>query len=87
MSVNNNLLRALGVSHAKLEEIFRISEANGFHSKLTGAGGGGCALIFLPADYRNLENYKNLTKNLSDSGFLWMKTTIGGNGVEFKKLN
>lgn len=40
-SINNNLLRAIGVSHPKLEEIFRISEQNGFAAKLTGSGGGG----------------------------------------------
>lgn len=41
ITINNNLLRSLGVSHAKLEQIFTISEQCGFSSKLTGAGGGG----------------------------------------------
>lgn len=40
-TINNNLLRALGVSHPVLEEIFSISERWGFGAKLTGAGGGG----------------------------------------------
>ena len=39
--INNNLLRAIGVSHISLENIFRICELNGFSCKLTGAGGGG----------------------------------------------
>lgn len=39
--INNNLLRSIGVSHARLEQIFEISQRHGFSSKLTGAGGGG----------------------------------------------
>lgn len=41
VTMNNNLLRAIGVSHPSLEEIISISEASGFACKLTGAGGGG----------------------------------------------
>lgn len=41
ITINNNLLRALGVSHPVLEEIFAISERLGFSAKLTGAGAGG----------------------------------------------
>lgn len=40
-SLNNNLLRAINVSHPVLEKIFTISEQNGFGCKLTGAGAGG----------------------------------------------
>lgn len=40
-SINNNLLRVLGVSHPVLEEIFYISESLDFGVKLTGAGAGG----------------------------------------------
>lgn len=40
-TINNNLLRALDVSHPVLEKIFTISENLGFSAKLTGAGAGG----------------------------------------------
>lgn len=40
-TLNNNLLRAINVSHPVLETIFMISEQNGFACKLTGAGAGG----------------------------------------------
>lgn len=43
-TINNNLLRVLGVSHPVLEEIFSISEKLGFGCKLTGAGAGGYAI-------------------------------------------
>lgn len=39
-AINNNLLRALDVSHPVLEKIFTISESLGFSAKLTGAGAG-----------------------------------------------
>lgn len=42
--MNHNLLKAIGVSHPALEEIFQISNSLGFGSKLTGAGGGGYVL-------------------------------------------
>jgi len=50
-NINHNLLCSLGVSHPTLDVI--VAEANraGFPSKLTGAGGGGCALILSPVPY------------------------------------
>jgi len=85
-TINNNLLRAIGVSHPKLEKIFEIAEAHGFKSKLTGAGGGGCAIILLPSDYLELNNYANLCDDLTKNHFPWKKTVIGGFGVDFKMV-
>jgi len=53
-NINHNLLCALGVSHPSLDTI--VAEANkaGFPSKLTGAGGGGCALILSPVPYSDV---------------------------------
>ena len=47
MDVNQNLLRALGVSQDSLDTVCRVSLKHGLHSKLTGAGGGGCAITLL----------------------------------------
>lgn len=44
---NRALLRQLGVGHERLDLVQQLSEAHGFHSKLTGAGGGGCAITYL----------------------------------------
>jgi mevalonate kinase len=47
---NHELLSMLGVSHAALEAI-KIKAAQspyGLHTKLTGAGGGGCAVTVVP---------------------------------------
>lgn len=84
VAVNNNLLRAIGVSHPSLEKVFQLAESSGFDAKLTGAGGGGCALVFLPKDYESRKEFGQLTDKLKEAEFNWMVTTIGGKGVEFK---
>ncbi len=44
-SLNQSLLRSIGVSHPKLEELIEASlKAGALGAKLTGAGGGGCML-------------------------------------------
>jgi mevalonate kinase len=47
VDVNHSLLAALGVSHPALEKVREISSKLGLKSKLTGAGGGGCALTLI----------------------------------------
>lgn len=86
VSVNNNLLRSIGVSHPRLERVFNIAESRGFHAKLTGAGAGGCAFILLPSNYRESGNYQKLCEDLEANDYYIMATIIGGRGVEFKLL-
>lgn len=76
------MLRALDVSHPALEEIFSISERNGFGCKLTGAGAGGYAIVLLPADFLEQTTYKRLCAELSEKNFEWNVTTIGGEGLQ-----
>lgn len=86
VSVNNNLLRSIGVSHPRLEKVFNIAESFGFNAKLTGAGAGGCAFVFLPADYSKLENYTKMCDDLKTHNYQIMSTVIGGCGISFKFL-
>lgn len=84
VSVNNNLLRSIDVSHPRLEKIFVIAESLGFSTKLTGAGAGGCAFVLLPANYESYENYQKMCDELKENDFQIMATIIGEGGVEFK---
>ncbi|KAK3715745.1 Mevalonate kinase [Vermiconidia calcicola] len=48
MSVNHGLLTSLGVSHPRLERLrYLVDQAGVGWTKLTGAGGGGCAITLL----------------------------------------
>jgi mevalonate kinase len=87
VAVNNNLLRAISVSHPRLEKVFHIAESHGFQAKLTGAGGGGCSFVLLPSNYRDLNRYKELCADLKADNYQIMTTDIvDGSGVEFKFL-
>lgn len=46
--MNQHHLSVLGVSHSSLDTICRITSQYGLASKLTGAGGGGCAFTLIP---------------------------------------
>jgi mevalonate kinase len=46
MAINQGLLNSVGVGHEKLDSVARITKEVGW-TKLTGAGGGGCALTLL----------------------------------------
>ena len=45
--MNQQLLNAIGVGHASLNTVVQLTAQHGLHTKLTGAGGGGCAYTLL----------------------------------------
>lgn len=47
IDINQHHLNVMGVGHASLDTLCRITLARGLHSKLTGAGGGGCGITLL----------------------------------------
>ena len=52
IDLNQQLLVTLGVSHASLDQLCQVTAKHGMHSKLTGAGGGGCAVTLVtPGTY------------------------------------
>jgi mevalonate kinase len=79
--INHGLLVSLGVSHPKLEYIREVVDYAGIGwTKLTGAGGGGCAITLLKhsADPTVLSD---LQQKFAAAGFEEYKTTLGGSGV------
>ena len=46
--MNQQLLNAIGVGHKTLTQVCGIAQERGMGAKLTGAGGGGCAIVLIP---------------------------------------
>eukprot|EP00003_Mantamonas_plastica_P004453 TRINITY_DN1353_c0_g1_i1.p2 TRINITY_DN1353_c0_g1~~TRINITY_DN1353_c0_g1_i1.p2 ORF type:complete len:450 (+),score=151.11 TRINITY_DN1353_c0_g1_i1:942-2291(+) len=80
MDINQHLLNAIGVGHPTLDTIHRISTEHGMSCKLTGAGGGGCALSMIPAGMEHPE-VEAVMKELEEQGFEVFETQLGGQGV------
>jgi len=79
---NQILLCQLGVGHSSLDNVCRITSQFGLHSKLTGAGGGGCAITFLP-NGTNKETIETVIDQLKSAGFECFHAELGGIGVQF----
>eukprot|EP01117_Protostelium_nocturnum_P012350 TRINITY_DN4551_c0_g1_i1.p1 TRINITY_DN4551_c0_g1~~TRINITY_DN4551_c0_g1_i1.p1 ORF type:complete len:402 (-),score=177.92 TRINITY_DN4551_c0_g1_i1:68-1273(-) len=76
---NQQLLNKLGVGHQKLDEVCSISKEFGYHSKLTGAGGGGCALTYLKGE--NNGKINEMIEKLKGNSFQCFEIEVGANGV------
>jgi mevalonate kinase len=94
-AINHGLLSSLGVSHAKLEQIRGLVDTAGLGwTKLTGAGGGGCAITFLNQDVDSTQDsdssassggsssaLDDLLEELEEAGFDPFTTKLAGDGV------
>ncbi|KAJ2742809.1 Mevalonate kinase [Coemansia sp. BCRC 34301] len=78
--INHGLLSTLGVSHASLERVRAITAAHSLASKLTGAGGGGCALTLIPHGTAD-GTVAKVARELEAEGFNCYQTVVGGGGV------
>lgn len=79
--INHGLLVSLGVSHPKLEHIREMVDYSDIGwTKLTGAGGGGCAIALLRPEIDQAALEK-LEQKFKQAGFEQYKTTLGGDGV------
>lgn len=83
VQTNQLLLQALGVSHSAIENICAFTQQYGIASKLTGAGGGGCVVSFLPDKECGYEVKRELEKKFKLP--CWI-TTIGGEGVVYEEM-
>uniref|UniRef100_A0A671FLU5 Mevalonate kinase n=1 Tax=Rhinolophus ferrumequinum TaxID=59479 RepID=A0A671FLU5_RHIFE len=80
IDMNQHHLNALGVGHASLDRLCQVARAHGLHSKLTGAGGGGCGITLLRPDLEGPE-VEATKQELTRDGFDCWETSIGAPGV------
>ena len=81
VNMNHGLLVALGVSHPALETVKIISDKyNLGATKLTGAGGGGCAITLVDESIDESVIH-NAMKEYENEGFESFETSLGGKGV------
>ncbi|KAI8643591.1 ribosomal protein S5 domain 2-type protein [Parasitella parasitica] len=86
VTLNHCLLDGLGVSHPSLEKVRAITAQSGLKTKLTGAGGGGCAVTFI-RDNVNQELIDQVMFKLQSEGFDCYQTSVGGAGASAVLLN
>ena len=76
---NQKLLETLGVSHPALEDVVQLAKTSGFSAKLTGAGGGGFAMIVISNAEETI--LKEIKEKLAKNGYDSYETNIGVDGV------
>ncbi|KDQ53198.1 hypothetical protein JAAARDRAFT_197679 [Jaapia argillacea MUCL 33604] len=79
---NHAHLITLGVSHPSLEAIKAKTAAKPYmlSTKLTGAGGGGCAVTLVPDSFQE-DNLRDLVEALLQDDFQPYMTSVGGSGL------
>lgn len=79
--MNHGLLVALGVSHPRLERVRELVDYAGIGwTKLTGAGGGGCAITLFRPDVKE-ETMEELERKFVAEGFQTHEAILGADGV------
>ncbi|XP_071338967.1 mevalonate kinase isoform X2 [Trachinotus anak] len=81
IDINQHHLNVMGVGHPALDTLCRVTLTRGLHSKLTGAGGGGCGITLLRPETDSII-IQSTVQDLRDCGFDCWETSIGGPGVQ-----
>lgn len=85
VDLNHCLLDAIGVSHPSLEKVRSITAQAGLKTKLTGAGGGGCAVTFI-RDEVPQNVIDDVMVHLKNEGYDCYETSVGGIGADATAL-
>lgn len=80
MSRNHKLLCQLGVGHESLDKVCQITAHFRLSSKLTGAGGGGCALTLIK-EHTSQQIIQETKTTLEKEGFECFEAEVGGPGI------
>ncbi|XP_061230729.1 mevalonate kinase isoform X2 [Neopsephotus bourkii] len=78
--INQHHLNVMGAGHPSLDRLCQVTASHGLHSKLTGAGGGGCGITLLRPDTSPLA-VEAAKQDLCACGFECWETSIGAPGV------
>ncbi|XP_033947113.1 mevalonate kinase [Pseudochaenichthys georgianus] len=81
IDINQHHLNVMGVGHPSLDTLCQVTLTKGLHSKLTGAGGGGCGITLLRPE-TDSSVVQTTVQDLKDCGFDCWETSIGGPGVQ-----
>ncbi len=78
IAMNHGLLSALSVSNLELNKIVGVCQDNGFASKLTGSGGGGCCLVLQKGVVDNVQLFEKIIENK----WRYFQARLGSDGVK-----
>ncbi|CAK9436113.1 uncharacterized protein LODBEIA_P06710 [Lodderomyces beijingensis] len=79
--MNHGLLVSLGVSHPSLETVKIVGDKHKLGAtKLTGAGGGGCAITLVAPNVEE-DQIKEAVREFEEAGFESFETSLGVKGV------
>ncbi|KAM6965245.1 mevalonate kinase [Aplochiton taeniatus] len=81
IDINQHHLNVMGVGHPALDHLCQVTLSRGLHSKLTGAGGGGCGITLLRPETDD-SVIQSTIQDLRDCGYDCWETSIGGPGVQ-----
>ncbi|XP_056313491.1 mevalonate kinase isoform X1 [Danio aesculapii] len=81
IDINQHHLNVMGVGHSSLDTLCRVTLSKGLHSKLTGAGGGGCGITLLRPE-TDTSVIQSTVEELKACGFDCWETSIGAPGVQ-----
>ncbi|XP_025090964.1 mevalonate kinase-like isoform X2 [Pomacea canaliculata] len=82
IDINQSLLNGTGVGHTSLDKIVALTARYNLHTKLTGAGGGGCTYTLIKPG-ADEDDIKNVKKELELEGFQCWETCVGSAGVAY----
>lgn len=87
VQMNQSLLNCLGVGHPQLDRVAAVAASHGLTAKLTGAGGGGCALVVCHVGTGHAPGSSGeavplgMLKQLEQEGFPSFEVDLGCPGV------
>lgn len=81
IAINHHCLGAIKCGHETLDRILHLTKKYNLSSKLTGAGGGGCAFTLFRNKTKS-ETILEVIKELTESGFRCFRVQIGCPGAQ-----